>query len=92
MPFHVASHTKRFAAARLGALVGLLARVAVAVDAQAAWARKGLVACRANVPVLRLRECRLAGRADVVVMLPRVLAVGIRRGHGQRHLGLKVGR
>jgi hypothetical protein len=54
--------------------------MAVAVDAQAAWARERLVARRADVAVLRLRECRLARRTDVVVMLPWVLAVGIRRG------------
>ena len=41
---HVAAHTESLATARLGAFVGLLASVAVAVNAQAAWARESLVA------------------------------------------------
>jgi len=44
VPFHVTPHAKGLATARLGALVGLLAGVAVAVDPQAAWARESLVA------------------------------------------------
>jgi len=69
---HVAADTEGFATARLRALIGLFSRMAVAVDAEAAWAREGLVASRADVAVLRLRKLRLARSADVVVVLPRV--------------------
>lgn len=95
MSFHVAAYAKGLAASRLWALVWLLTRMAVAVDAQAAWARKGLVASRADVAVLWLGELRLARRADVVVVLPRVGAVGGRAGnrYWQRHrVWLEVGR
>lgn len=56
MPFHVASHTEGLAAPRLRALVWLLASVAMAMDAQAAWPREGFVASRADVAVLGLRK------------------------------------
>jgi hypothetical protein len=84
---HVTSHAEGFATAGLGTFVRLLAGVTVAVNAQTAWPRECLVACRANVSVLRLREGRLAGGADVVVVLPRVRAVdgGAGLGHRQRH-------
>jgi hypothetical protein len=92
---HVAAHAKGFATSRLRALVGLLACVTVAVDAQAAWPREGLVASRADVAVLGLRKLRLAGSADVVVVLPWVGAVGSRAGHRCRQwhgMRLEVGR
>jgi hypothetical protein len=53
---HVAADAEGFATARLRTLVGLFAGVAVAVYAQAAGSREGLVTCRADVAVLRLRE------------------------------------
>lgn len=53
---HVAADAEGFAASGLWALVRLLARVAVAVYAQATGARKGLVAGGANVAVLWLWE------------------------------------
>ena len=53
---HVAADAEGLAAAGVRALERLLARVAVAVYAQATGARKGLVAGGANVPILRLRE------------------------------------
>jgi hypothetical protein len=49
---HVASYAEGFATARLRAFVRLLASVAMAVYAQATWSGKGLVAGRANVPIL----------------------------------------
>lgn len=75
MTLHVAAHAKGFAAARVRALVRLLARVRVAVDAQAAGATKGLVARRAEVLVLALRVDAALGRVQVVVMLPQLLVV-----------------
>lgn len=89
MPFHIASNAKRLTAARLRALVGFLACVTVAVDAQAARSRKGLVASRTNVAVLRLRKGGLTRRTDVVVMLPHILAVGMGSWNGQGHLRLE---
>ena len=53
---HVAADTEGFATTRLRALVRLLARVTVAVYPQAAGSGEGLVASRADVTVLRLRE------------------------------------
>lgn len=67
---HVASYAESFPAARLRTLVRFFPRMAMAMNAQATWPRKGLVAGRANVSILRLGECGLAGRADIVVMLP----------------------
>ena len=72
MSLHVATYAEGFAASWLWALVRLLAGVAVAVDAKAAWPREGLVASRADVTVLRLRDLRLARSADVVMVLPWV--------------------
>jgi hypothetical protein len=89
---HVASDTESLATARLRTFVWLLAGVAMAVDAQAAWSREGLVASRADVSILRLREGGLTRGADVVVVLPRVRAVARRRRQRQRHLRLEVGR
>jgi hypothetical protein len=71
MPFHVATHTERFATSRLRALVRLLARVTVAMDTQAARSRECLVACRADVAILGLRKGRLTGGTNVVVVLPQ---------------------
>lgn len=92
---HVAAHAERFATSRLRALVGLLACVTVTVDAQAAWPREGLVASRADVPILRLGKLRLARGANVVVVLPWVGAVRSRAGHRSRQgyrVWLEVGR
>lgn len=70
--FHIASNTKGLSTAWLGALVRLLARVAMTVDAKATWPRESLVAGRADVAVLRLGKLRLAGSADVMMVLPWV--------------------
>ncbi len=72
---HVAAHAKGFAAARMRALVRLLARVRVAVDPQAARSAKRLVARRAEVLVLALRVDAALGRVQVVVVLPQLLAL-----------------
>jgi len=53
--FHIAAYTEGLATSRKGALEGLFACMRVAVDAQRAGTRKGLVACWADVPVLALR-------------------------------------
>jgi hypothetical protein len=93
--FHVTSYAESFSTPGLWALVRLLSSVAVAVYAQAAWSREGLVACRADVAILRLWKCRLARCADVVVMLPWVRAscTGAWDRHWKRHsLGLEVRR
>jgi hypothetical protein len=92
---HVTSDAEGFAASRLRTLVRLLAGVAVAVDAQTAGAREGLVTCRADVAVLRLGKRRLAGCADIVVVLPWVgsSCARARDRHWEWHsLCLKVGR
>jgi hypothetical protein len=81
VPFHVAAYAESFATSRLRALVGLLARVTMAVNAQTARPREGLVAGGADVAVLRLGKLRLAGGANVVMVLPWVGAVGGRAGH-----------
>ena len=79
---HVATHAEGLAAPGVRALEGLLAGMGVAVDAQGAGPREGLVAGLADVPVLRLRERGGRGRRDVVVVLPRVGAGG--GAHGDR--------
>lgn len=80
--FHVASHTEGLATAGDRALEWLLASVGVAVDAERAGTRKGLVAGWADVPVLALGERGGRGRGNVVVMLPWV-RTGRRKSHGQ---------
>ena len=52
------------------ALERFLPGVRVAVDLQARGSTKGFVAGLADVPVLRLRELRLRGLVDVVVVFP----------------------
>lgn len=56
VPLHVATDAEGLLASGVGALERLLARVGVAVDAQGAGPREGLVARLADVAVLRLRE------------------------------------
>lgn len=53
---HVASHAEGLATSCLWTLVRLLASVAVAVDAQTAWPREGLVAGGTDVAILGLGE------------------------------------
>lgn len=72
MSLHVAANAKRFAAARVSALERLLARVAMTVDFEAAWARKGLFAGSADVSLLDAGEAGLTRGANVVVVLPWV--------------------
>lgn len=90
---HIRAHRKCLATARLWALVRLLASVAMAVNAQTAWSREGLVASGANVAILGLRKRRLAGSADVMMVLPWVGAVGRWIGNRNRKwhvLGLEA--
>lgn len=70
--FHVAAHTERLAAANVRALERLFARVRVAVDTQGARPRESLVACLADVTLLRLREGGSGRWRDVVMVLPGV--------------------
>lgn len=51
MPLHVTPDAERLAATRVRTLEWLLACMAVAVDLEAAWARKRLLARTANVAV-----------------------------------------
>ena len=84
---HVAPDAEGLAAAGERALEGLLARVGVAVDAQRAGPREGLVAGLADVAVLALREGRRRRGGDVVVVLPGVAPrrrEGYRDGKGWR--------
>lgn len=79
VPLHVTVHAKRLAAAAMRALERLLARVAMAVDLEAAGARKRLAARRAQIAVLRRRKRgRAAGRANVVVVFPGVWCGNVR--------------
>ena len=59
MSFHVASDAEGLATSGLGALVWLLACVAVAVDPETARAGEGFIASGADVAILRLRKRRL---------------------------------
>lgn len=72
VPLHVAPDAKRLATPRVRTLERLLACVRVAVDPQRARPRERLVARRADVAVLALRERRGRRGRDVVVVLPRV--------------------
>lgn len=85
--FHVTPYAEGLSTARLRALVGFLPSVAMAVDAKAARSRKGLVTGRADVSILRLGKRRLAGGADIMVMLPWVGARCARAWdrHRERH-------
>jgi hypothetical protein len=53
---HIASHAEGLATPCLRTFVRLFTGVAVAVNAQTARPREGLVAGGANVPILRLGE------------------------------------
>lgn len=81
---HVAANAEGFAASGVGALEGLLPSVGMTVNAQRAWARKGLVAGLADVAVLGLRERGCRRRRNVVVVLPRVSTRGW-HGYTERH-------
>jgi hypothetical protein len=72
MSLHITPDAEGLATPRMRTLEWLLARMAVAVDPQAAGTGKCLVAGLADVSVLRLREARLRRRRDVVVVLPWV--------------------
>lgn len=67
---HVAAHAKGLAATDVRAAEGLLARVAVRVDAQAGGAREGLVAGAADIPVVVLLVGGGVGGREVVMVLP----------------------
>ena len=54
MTLHVTAHRESLSTARMGATEGLLARVAVGVDAQAGGPRESLVAGAADVAVMVL--------------------------------------
>lgn len=70
MTLHVAAHRESLSAARMGATEGLLARVAVRVDAQAGGPRESLVAGTADVAVMVLLVRSRVGGREVVVVLP----------------------
>ena len=59
VPLHVTPHAEGLATSLVRAFEGLLAGVAMAVNAQAARPRKCFVACWADVAILRLREVGL---------------------------------
>jgi hypothetical protein len=91
--FHIAPNAKGLSATGVRAFEWFLASVAVAVDAQAAGSREGFVAGRADVAILRLGKCGLAGSANVMMVLPWISAV--LRGSGRDwniHWRWKVGR
>lgn len=69
---HVTADAERLATPGMRALERLLASVRVAVNSQAAWSAKGLVAGLADVTILALRIRRSVRRVEVVVVLPRV--------------------
>lgn len=69
---HVASYAEGLAAAGMWALEWLLTGVRVAVDAKRARTGESLVACLADVAILRLREGGSGGRRNVVMVLPGV--------------------
>lgn len=79
MALHVTPHRERLPAASVGAPEGLLARVAVRMDAQAGGPRESLVASAADVPVMVLLVGSRVGRREIMVMLPG-------RSHGRDHL------
>jgi len=82
---HVASHAEGLPTPGVRALEGLLARVGVTVDPERAGSGEGLVACLANVAILRLGERCRGGRGNVVVMLPRVGSRGGRKAYRHWH-------
>lgn len=82
MPLHVAPDAERLATPRERALEGLLPCVGMAVDAERAWSREGLVARLADIPVLALGEGCRGGGSNVMMVLPGVAG---RRGEGHRH-------
>lgn len=88
MPLHIAPDTKSFGAAHVRALERLLARVRMAVDFETRGPAEGLVARGADVAVLRGREGRGRGGADVVVVhlrcFPDVVAGAVGGGGGRR--------
>jgi hypothetical protein len=97
VPLHVTPHTERLPATRVRTLVRLLTRMGVGVDLQTTRSTEGLIAGRADISVLGLREDGLRVLIDVVVVLPDV-AVGLARHalhsvHGHcGGLGWEVGR
>lgn len=70
MTLHVAAHAEGLPTTGVGAAEGLLARVAVGVDAQAGGSREGLVAGAADIAIMVLLVGRGAGGREVVVVLP----------------------
>ena len=70
MTLHVAAHGESLAAASVCAAEGLLASVAVRVDAQRGRTRESLVAGAADVTVVVLLVWGCAGGGEVVVVLP----------------------
>lgn len=79
MALHVTPHRERLPAASVGAPEGLLARVAVRMDAQTGGPRESLVASAADVPVMVLLVGSRVGRREIVVVLPG-------RSYGRDHL------
>lgn len=70
MALHIAADAKGFATAGMCASEGLLARMAVRMDAQAGWSRECLVTCPAHISVIVLRICCRRRLREVMMMLP----------------------
>lgn len=69
---HVAAYTESLTATGMWALERLLSSVRVAVDPETAGSAEGLVASRADISILALRESGSTSWVKVVVMLPWV--------------------
>lgn len=67
---HVAPHREGLSATSMGATEGLLACVAMRVDAKTGRPRESLVTGAANIPVMVLLVGGGVGRREVVVVLP----------------------
>lgn len=78
MPLHITPDAKSLTTSLVRAQERLLARVAVAVDLEAAGARESFVARRADVAVLHARVGLVLG--DIVVV-PRIVGADHARWH-----------
>lgn len=72
MTLHIAAYAEGFSTPGVRALERLLSSVGVAMDSKTARSTECLVASRANVAILALRESGSARWVKVVMVLPRV--------------------
>lgn len=72
MTLHVTPYAESLAASCVGATEGLLAGVAVGVDAEAGGPGEGLVAGATDISIMVLLESPGGRRGEVVMMLPGV--------------------